>query len=662
MEQSCLDLLARATALHRAAAFDEATDALNGYLSRRTFDTLPSHDNRAPGDTIFSLIVTMAAGHSFDALIAEINAQGVTEFEIVVAVTADDPLPQSDKTAVIVCPPEFSVAEQRNAAASMAHGAVLVFLDTACSVEPEYLEQLARIFSALDIYAVRGRIPPRGECKYNFLADHLDFGPAGCASTLEVCVNLAVLREAFVQAGGFHPLLSEGAGTGLACRLANGGAGDRMSYRPNMVARRDWAASESEWAEREALLQLDSAYLQSAYPTWPEVQARRLMIETDRVSAVWSGLDLPQRSDAPRLGRKELELGLMLRDKGKLPVVIEHFKGTRQEVFSSLVSSSMLRLGQYDAARQYLATLPQTEEVRLKQKTAELLPALNAPLKNEPRVHILLLACNREEHVGKALQELAQTNYSNYAVYVADNGSSDATHDKAETALAAFPEHIQTHLQRFPVNIGRPIGHNWLLSDHDHSAAEYICIADDDLFAVEPDWLTRMVKTMQLFPDAAVVGGKAYGPEQPKTIHGGVRNIQWLDREDLTLTGGQDELDYGQLDFIDTVDHVIGCLHIYRHNVLFDGIGMFDPGLSPCQRVDVDHHLRVRLNGGQIIYNGFIEIGHLREGGGKPMTSALLGNVLGNQIKMLYKHDPVHVRAVLKAHRKARETWLDSAS
>jgi len=658
MDQPCLDLLARATILHRAAAFGEASEALDGYFACRDFDALPKHDNRTSEDPIFSVIVTMVQGYSFSDLAAEIAAQGVTEYEIVVAVTEGDTVPESARTAVVVCPSEFSVAERCNAASAMARGAVLVFLNTACSVEPDYLDRLAVTFSELDVYAVRGRILPRDECKYNFLADHLDLGLVACSSALETDVNLAVLREVFAQVEGFHPLLSEGAGPGLACKFMDGGIGDRMAYRPDMVVRRDWANSESQWGEREALSQLDFAYLQFVYDTWSEVLSRRNRVEKDRVGSLWSGLDLPRSSGGTHLGRKELELGLMLRDKDKLPVLIEHFKDTRQEAFSSLVSSAMLRLGQYDAARRYLSTLPATEEVRLKLKAADLLPALSAPLEKEPRVHVLLLACNREDHIGGALRELARTDYSNYAVYVADNGSTDDTYARAEAVLATFPEHVETHLQRFPVNIGRPIGHNWLLSEHDHSGAQYICIADDDLFAIEPDWLTKMVKTMELFPDAAVVGGKAYGPEQPRNIHGGVRNIQWLDREDLLLSGGLDVLDYGQLDFIDTVDHVIGCLHIYKHDVLFGEVGMFDLGLSPCQRVDVDHHLRVRLAGGQIIYNGFIEFGHLRAGGGKTMTSASLGNVLGNQIKMLYKHDPVQVRAILAAQKKTREVWL----
>ncbi|NDV27482.1 glycosyltransferase family 2 protein [Desulfovibrio sp. JC010] len=656
MTRNSPDQLSHAVTLHRKGAFSEAAEALNAYTANRDFQSLTAGDNREPGTPLFSIIVTLAPGHDPALLLRDITAQTVQDFEIIMAASNTDITPAS-KTCMLLCPPAFTMAEQFNAAASMARSTILTFLDTGCSVPPDYLERLAAAFTELDIYALRGRIPARGACKFNELADHLDLGPADCASALEVPVNLAVLREAFVQLGGFNPLLSEGAGLGLACALSNAGAENRMAYRPDVVIRRDWAASENQWAEREALMQLDSAYLKATAQAWPTVQARQAMAENDRVKGLRSGLELPARNTI-RLGNKELDLGLMLKAKGNLPVLLEHFKDARQPVFTSMVSAALLKTGRYAEAKTYLEQMPENEEVRLKRKSAELLSAMEAPLEKEPRVHVLLLACDREKEVGPALRELAKTDYSNYAIYVADNGSSDATYARCETVLAEFPEHIETHLQRFPVNIGRPIGHNWLLADHDHSAAEYICIADDDLFAMEPGWLTDMVKTMQLFPEAGVVGGKAYGPEQYRTIHGGVRNIIWMDREDLVLSGGKDELDYGQMDYIDMVDHVIGCLHIYRSDVLFGEIGMFDPGLSPCQRVDVDHHLRVRLSGRQIIYNGFIEIGHLRSGGGQPMTPARLGNVLGNQIKMLYKHDPDQVRAVLAALAKVREKWL----
>lgn len=340
--------------------------------------------------------------------------------------------------------------------------------------------------------------------------------------------------------------------------------------------------------------------------------------------------------------------------------LVERFGADTRGGISSAVSASLLRLGDYDAAQAYLDSLPPGPEVLLKRKTAGYLRAMpGVDLSDNPRVHLLILSYNRRDYVENALRQLAATDYGNYAVFIADNNSTDGSWDIVKNAADIFPEGVEVHVERLPTNIGRPVGHNWLLEKYDHSGADYIAIGDDDLLDVPPTWLEDMIRTMRLFPDAAVVGGKALNAGRPRMIHGGVRKIIGFGPSDISLTNGDDAVDYGQFDCIDRVDHVIGCLHLYRRDVLLKDVGIFDIRLSPCQFVDIDHHLRVRLKDYAVIYNGLIEFRHLRGMGQRSATDkGLQGNSYGNKIKILFKYEDAAIIGFLRDEARRYERWL----
>lgn len=325
---------------------------------------------------------------------------------------------------------------------------------------------------------------------------------------------------------------------------------------------------------------------------------------------------------------------------------------------------SILAASIYFARKEPLKALEASEHINdpeerlLRRKTAELWSKLHAPLESEPRVHLLILTHNREAYVAEALRQLAMTDYSNYAVYIADNGSTDATLERVHQALSFFPSHIPVSVQSFPVNIGRPAGHNWLLGGHDHSKADFIAIGDDDLVRVPPDWLANMIKTARAFPGCGCVGGKSLTPGWPASVHGSVHRYFLFGPEGIRLTNVGEHSDIGQFDYVDKVDHVIGCLHIYDRAVL-DKIGMFDIRLSPCQMVDVEHHLRMAMAGYPIIYNGLISFEHLRAMGVKAKKDRSLGgNSFGNTIKILYKYEHDEVNKAIAERHEERKNWL----
>ncbi len=347
-------------------------------------------------------------------------------------------------------------------------------------------------------------------------------------------------------------------------------------------------------------------------------------------------------------GEQDLLLEVYARHAGKsthdlLPMLAAAVFFARQEPQKALNVSKYIR---------------NLEQRRLCQKTAELWPVLHAPLEREPRVHLLILTYNREDYVARALEQLAATDYTNYAVYIADNGSGDRTLECVRQAARCFPDHVPVHIQAFPTNIGRPAGHNWLLTEHDHRDAEFIAIGDDDLVRVPPDWLKRMIQTARAFPGCGCVGGKALTPGWPLMVHGSARDIRQFGPDTIRLTNSDDQIDLGQFDYVDIVDHVIGCLHIFDR-AAFEETGLFDISLSPCQYVDIEHHIRMLSGQRRIIYNGLIAFEHYRGMGARVGKDAVLGgNSAGNILKILSKHDIKATNEQLIRYHESRNAWL----
>lgn len=327
---------------------------------------------------------------------------------------------------------------------------------------------------------------------------------------------------------------------------------------------------------------------------------------------------------------------------------------------ASMLSGHYLRRNLAEDAGRFIPHLVDEEERKLKTRTQQLLPRLNDSLTVEPCVHLLMLSCNRVHYVEHALRQLAATDYKNYAVYILDNHSTDGSWEIVRDARALFPPSVEVYIRRAAFNTGRPVGHNTLLTSFDHQDAAFIAIVDDDLVDVPPDWLRRMVLTAQIFPRAAAVGGKALSPGGAKIIHGGVRRLMQFDGDEIDTTNRMDTPDYGQFDYVDKTDHVIGCLHLYRAQPLFTDLGLFDIRYSPCQCVDMDHHFRARLLGYDIIYNGLIEFTHARAMHKAAQTdNALQGNALGNLAKLVYKFNVADMQTLIKDTGLRRRQWME---
>jgi GT2 family glycosyltransferase len=328
-------------------------------------------------------------------------------------------------------------------------------------------------------------------------------------------------------------------------------------------------------------------------------------------------------------------------------------------LMASMATAAMLELGDSAGLGDWLEHLPDSLEAVLKYNSALHLAETRIP-DPAPRVHALMLVHNRERDVGRAVRAVGCTDYPEMALYVADNGSSDGSYEAAGKALAELEGRIETSLERLPTNIGRPAGHNWLIEKHGHVEADYIAIVDDDLTFLRPDWLARLVAAHRATPDAATAGCKVIDPDLPRAMQGSAMRLQLFEEGRVVYSSQVGALDYGQFDYLDRVDHVIGCLNLYDRRALED-VGLFDLRFSPCQFVDVEHHLRARLKGYEVIYHGLVEAGHKRAMGEESLEGRdRLSNSKGNLVKLTIKHDPEEVRRFMVRERERYRAWIKS--
>jgi mycofactocin system glycosyltransferase len=157
----------------------------------------------------------------------------------------------------------------RNLGAKAASGDVLAFLDSDCSAEPDWLEELLPEFADPEVAAVGGRVGPAAERtwleRYEAARSPLDLGrryaqvrPRQPVSYL-VTANLLVRRTDFVRLGGFDPELRCGEDVDLAWRLVE--AGRRVVYQPRGRVRHghrhrlgEFTSSRASYAASEAAL------------------------------------------------------------------------------------------------------------------------------------------------------------------------------------------------------------------------------------------------------------------------------------------------------------------------------------------------------------------------------------------------------------------------
>ncbi|MBU1039788.1 MAG: glycosyltransferase [Proteobacteria bacterium] len=269
-------------------------------------------------------------------------------------------------------------------------------------------------------------------------------------------------------------------------------------------------------------------------------------------------------------------------------------------------------------------------------------PSVKRPdLVDRRKVAIYLYSFNKAEMLGATLKSLAASNIGSAPITVLLNGCTDHSLAVAQAARQLFPGNAFTIIP-LPVNIGAPGARNWLVNLASTWENDYVAFLDDDV-DVPVDWLEWYLAVAEADPKVAVVGCKVVFPGQPAKLQYLYRYVS-IARDDLlrlSLSVIAHQYDNGFYDFTRETRSVMGCLHLLRTQALRQ-VPNFDIRFSPSQMDDIDHDLCLCLEGYKVMYCGLVTCVHHQSSGLGQRTQArnpaMIGNCLGNDVKMYYKH------------------------
>ena len=232
-------------------------------------------------------------------------------------------------------------------------------------------------------------------------------------------------------------------------------------------------------------------------------------------------------------------------------------------------------------------------------------------------VDILFYTFNKCGELGRALEALAGAGLDAARVTVLDNGCTDDT----AAVLARWRERLGDRLTvvSLPVNVGAPAARNWLMHRPGVEPHPWTVFLDDDAVVPE-DWLGRLGAAVATYPDAGVWGCKVVDGERPHVIQNADLHPRPAYGEESASGPGEmsdlhhQVLDAGGFDYLRPCLSVTGCCHLFRTEALLES-GDFDLVFSPSQFDDLDHDLRLALEGKLPVYQGHLPVLHMKRSG-----------------------------------------------
>ena len=249
-----------------------------------------------------------------------------------------------------------------------------------------------------------------------------------------------------------------------------------------------------------------------------------------------------------------------------------------------------------------------------------------------PKVAIVILNWNGQNHLEKFLPSVLATAYDNMDVIVADNGSTDGS-------ISFLEKHFpQISLIRFNENYGFAKGYNMALKK---IQADYFAIINSDI-EVEPGWLTPIINLLEQDKLNAACQPKllSYKNKHLFEYAGGAGG--WLDSFGYPFARGRVfdvcEEDKGQYDTTERIFWVTGAAMVIRSSVFHEMKG-FDEYFFAHQE-EIDLCWRMQLAGYKLYCCTSSVVYHVG-GGTLPRGNSLKTflNFRNNQI-MLYKNLP----------------------
>lgn len=249
---------------------------------------------------------------------------------------------------------------------------------------------------------------------------------------------------------------------------------------------------------------------------------------------------------------------------------------------------------------------------------------------------ILLYTWNKAAELDLTLASLAASQLGEAQIRVLDNGSSDATPE----VIRAWQDRLGSRLQSLtlPCNIGAPAARNWLLTLPETRACDWLVFVDDDATVPAP-WLRHFGRAMEDWPEHHTFGCRVVDYTVPAMVQsadlhldeggpagsaqGGENGQEPAHIRRFSVSSVHHQvLDFGAFSYARPCVSVTGCCHLFRRAAL-DSIGPFDLRYSPSQYDDLEHDIRQALAGNLVIYQGHLQVRHMKRSGRAAWSDAV---------------------------------------
>jgi GT2 family glycosyltransferase len=220
-----------------------------------------------------------------------------------------------------------------------------------------------------------------------------------------------------------------------------------------------------------------------------------------------------------------------------------------------------------------------------------------------PLVSIVIPTRNRADLLAACVEGiLHKTDYTAIEVIIIDHQSDDP---RAVALLEQLKQEPRVRVLRYEGAFNYSDMNNKAVAE---ARGELLCLMNNDVAVIHPDWLSEMV-SLAMLPDNGVVGAKLLYPNGRVQHAGVVCGVPWgMDHVQTHAPSGETGY-FGRLALTTNVSAVTGACLIVRKE-LFDAVGGLDAIDLPIAYNDVDLCLKIRAKGYRNVWTPFATLYH----------------------------------------------------
>jgi GT2 family glycosyltransferase len=283
-----------------------------------------------------------------------------------------------------------------------------------------------------------------------------------------------------------------------------------------------------------------------------------------------------------------------------IPSVLYHWRVHEE----STSSGESVKTYAYEAARKALrAHLIRTGmEGEVKDAFTHGIYQVTYKLPSRPLVSVLIPNRDHADVLERCLRSVRRSTYTNYEIVLIENGSREPRTHELYGRLSQEPDTRIVPWDKQPFNYSAVTNFGAA-----QARGEVLLLLNNDIDAINPDWLERMLEHV-LRPGVGAVGAKLYYPDDTLQHGGVIVGLGGVAAHSHTHFPRSSFGYQGRLIVIQNLSAVTAaCLMVKK--AVFEEVGGFDEAFAVAFN-DVDFCLRLRQKNYVIVWTPFAELYH----------------------------------------------------